>query len=441
VKRSILAAALVSAGLFVSTIHASNGYFAYGYGTKNKGMAGAGVALPQDAMAAAVNPAGTVHVGERIDAGVSLFSPPREYTQKTTSALAGGPPLPIGSDPVDYSGTVASEEDLFFVPHFGYVAPIDEVSAWGIALYGNGGMNTTFKAADTTGGAGTFGAGDTGVDLAQMFVNANYARKLNSELSVGASAIVAIQRFKAKGLLSLGGLVADGDDDDLSNNGYDYSYGAGAQFGALWQPSRQWSFGAALQSRIYMTEFDNYSDLFAEQGDFDIPANATIGLAFSPRDDLTFVADVQRIWYSDIAALGNAMSENVFACFGGDLNACLGADGGAGFGWEDSTVVKLGVQWDVEPDLTLRAGYSHANNPVPTSGVLFNVLAPAVVQDHFTLGLTKRLGKDNEFSLSAMYAPENDMDCGCTLPLTGGPESINIAMEQWEVEASYAWRF
>jgi long-chain fatty acid transport protein len=40
-----------------------------------------------------------------------------------------------------------------------------------------------------------------------------------------------------------------------------------------------------------------------------------------------------------------------------------------------------------------------------------------------------------------MFAPANDMDCGCTLPMTGGPESINIGMKQWEVEASYAWRF
>ena len=32
---------------------ATNGYFAHGYGTKNKGLAGGGVALPQDSMIAA----------------------------------------------------------------------------------------------------------------------------------------------------------------------------------------------------------------------------------------------------------------------------------------------------------------------------------------------------------------------------------------------------
>jgi long-chain fatty acid transport protein len=441
-KKTVLAAVIAAASVSVPVAQASNGYFSYGYGTKNKGMAGASVALPQDAMAAAVNPAGTVHVGERIDAGISVFSPPREYTQNEDEALSGGgmPPLPIGSNP-DFTGTVESDKDFFLVPHFAYTAPIDEHSAYGIALYGNGGMNTTYEAADTTMGMGTFGAGKTGVDLAQLFINANYARKLSSELSVGAAAIVAVQRFAAKGLTGFAPLVADGVADDLSNNGYDYSYGVGASAGALWQPNAQWAFGASVQSRMYMTEFDDYSDLLAEQGDFDIPANATIGLAFSPRDDLTFVADVQRIWYSDIGSLGNAMSANVVACFGGDANACLGADGGAGFGWDDMTIYKLGVQWDVEPDLTLRFGYSKTDQPVPTSGVLFNVLAPAVVEEHFTAGLTKRFADNQELSLSLMYAPENDLDCGCTLPMTGGPESINIAMEQWEVELSYAWRF
>jgi long-chain fatty acid transport protein len=135
------------------------------------------------------------------------------------------------------------------------------------------------------------------------------------------------------------------------------------------------------------------------------------------------------------------MSENLVACFSGDASSCLGGDNGAGFGWDDVTVYKFGAQWELRPDWTLRAGFSTTEQPVPTSGVLFNVLAPAVVEDHYTLGLTKRFESDNELTLSAMYAPRNDLDCGCKLPITGGPESINIAMEQWEVEVSYAWRF
>jgi long-chain fatty acid transport protein len=37
--------------------HATNGYFSSGYGVKAQGIAGAGIALPQDALAAATNAA------------------------------------------------------------------------------------------------------------------------------------------------------------------------------------------------------------------------------------------------------------------------------------------------------------------------------------------------------------------------------------------------
>jgi len=50
---------------FPAVSEATNGYFAHGYGARSKAMAGVGAALPQDAMAAAVNPAGMVFVGNR----------------------------------------------------------------------------------------------------------------------------------------------------------------------------------------------------------------------------------------------------------------------------------------------------------------------------------------------------------------------------------------
>jgi long-chain fatty acid transport protein len=434
-------AVVLSLTLAASFAQATNGYFAHGYGTKNKGMAGAGVALPQDALAAAVNPAGTLHVGRRIDAGVALFSPPREYTQKaTTSGNPPNPPLPIGSQ-ANFTGTVESGNDYFLVPHFGYARPLGSDQALGIAVYGNGGMNTRYEASDTTGGVGTFGGGNSGLDLSQLFVNLNYARRVGDGLTLGVAGIVAVQSFEARGLGALGDLVADGNAESLTDNGHELSYGAGAQFGLLWQAADRLSIGASYQTKLNMTAFDDYSDLFAEQGAFDIPPTAAIGLAFAATDRVTLVADVQKIWYGDIPSLANPMSDNLAQCIASNTSYCLGGDNGAGFGWDDVTVYKLGAQWDLRPDWSLRVGFSTAKQPVPTSGVLFNVLAPAVAEDHYTLGLTKRLEDDNELNLSVMYAPRNDLDCGCSLPFTGGPQSINIAMEQWEVELSYAWRF
>ena len=53
--------------LFPVVSEATNGYFAHGYGARSKALAGATSALPQDAMAAAVNPAGMAFVDDQLD--------------------------------------------------------------------------------------------------------------------------------------------------------------------------------------------------------------------------------------------------------------------------------------------------------------------------------------------------------------------------------------
>src|SRR5690606_3407321 len=106
--------------------------------------------------------------------------------------------------------------------------------------------------------------------------------------------------------------------------------------------------------RIYMSEFDEYRGLFAEQGDFDIPPTATIGLAVKPTHASAITFDVQRTWFSDIDSVGNPMS-NLALC-AKPSPYCLGGDRGAGFGWDDMTVYKLGLQWQSSPLWTWRVG-------------------------------------------------------------------------------------
>jgi long-chain fatty acid transport protein len=54
----------VAALALFSSAHATNGPMPHGYGIKAMGMGGASIALPQDALAAANNPAGMAFVGE-----------------------------------------------------------------------------------------------------------------------------------------------------------------------------------------------------------------------------------------------------------------------------------------------------------------------------------------------------------------------------------------
>ena len=60
-------ATLALAITLVPAAEATNGYFTHGYGTIAKALAGAGVAMPQDTLAAGTNPAGLAFLGKRYD--------------------------------------------------------------------------------------------------------------------------------------------------------------------------------------------------------------------------------------------------------------------------------------------------------------------------------------------------------------------------------------
>ena len=177
-------ASVLALGMLVPlTAFATNGYFAHGYGTKNKGLAGGGIALPQDTMAAATNPAGMVFTGDRFDLGAAIFSPsPRSYTATSSGVTApnGAPcglncPFTIGGEGPG-TQSIESDNDFFLIPHFGRNWMLNSDSSIGLTVYGNGGMDTEYKngIAQHSNGAtaqefpGTFGAGNTTMQLSQI---------------------------------------------------------------------------------------------------------------------------------------------------------------------------------------------------------------------------------------------------------------------------------
>jgi len=443
IKKSLLAATV--AGIVASPVaNATNGFFSHGYSTKEKGLAGAGTAYSQDAMAAATNPAGMAFVGERLDLGAAFFSPsPRSYTVSGTPAA-----FPNGADGVE----VESGEDFFVIPYFGTNWIMANGTALGLSIYGNGGMNTDYKAGDTPGGAGVFGDGDAGINLEQVFFNISFAKKLNDKHAVGASVILAGQRFVAKGLSNFGAFSLD--PANLSSNQHSYGYGAGLKFGYQGEVSDGVRLGVSYQSKIDMSEYDEYSGLFAEGGDFDVPSTYNIGVAIDVGSSGVIVADIQRINYTDVASISNPIQQlingscNPAPAFGGTGPAgagCLGGAAGAGFGWEDMTIFKIGYQIDINEKHTFRVGYSHADQPIPEDQTLFNILAPAVIEDHITAGWTMKVGDSQEFNLSGMYAPSNsvkgDNPFDPILLPPGSPISqVEIEMAQWEVQVGWAWK-
>lgn len=419
-SRIALAGAVALTSILTATsAMATEGYFQHGIGAVSKGMGGTGAAFTQDAMGQALNPAGAVNVGNQATFGATLFAPLRSF-----EAVGGTGPGVLGN------GALDSDENIHGMPSLGINYKFSEDAALGLAVIGNGGMNTTWRAdiPCTMGMPGIFCTGDAGVDLAQMLIQATYSRRLNDNFSFGVAPIFAVQRFAAKGIAPFAMMSAD--PANVSNRGYAYSMGYGGRAGFQAHMDK-FSLGGSFQSRIYMSEFDEYAGLFAEQGDFDIPANVQIGLAFDVNEKLKLLADYRRIFYSDVASIGNKLTMP-------GPGTMLGDNNGSGFGWNDTDTIKLGFQYQVNDRLAVRGGYSYTMQPIEPTQVLFNVLAPAVIEHHITGGLTYDINESFSLSLSGMVAPVssvkgiNAMDWG---------QTIELEMYQFDVSAGLTWRF
>ncbi len=369
---------------------ATNGYFPHGYGMKAKGMGGVSTALAQDSLGGSSNPAGMVWVGKRMDIGAEVFMPRRD-AERSAAAIA------------TLNGRVVSGSNSFVVPEFGYNTLRGDSLSLGVSVYGNGGMNTDYPQGSFNCGGGAAnilcGSGRIGVNLVQLIVAPTVAYKLNPNHAVGMSLLLGYQRFRAEGLQAFdnapGFPAFTSAPGSVTNKGNASSVGAGLRLGYQGRLSNMVTIGASYAPKMNMGKFDKYKGLFANQGEFDIPAHYSVGVAVMPTPDWTIAVDLSRTLYSGVAAVSNSSA----------APAPLGAANGPGFGWHDVQVLKVGAAWKASDTWTLRAGYNRGDNPIRPSDVSFNILAPGVVKSHYTAGFTYAMGPAGELTAALMVAP------------------------------------
>ncbi|MBI5461484.1 MAG: outer membrane protein transport protein [Gammaproteobacteria bacterium] len=432
--KKALAVAVAAGIAFPMSAFATNGYFLEGFGAKSRGMGGVGVAYGTDALAAAANPATMADVEMntmRIDVGGEFFNPPR--AMRHDSAALGNTAEKSGSN-------------LFLIPSMGGIYKFNRKITVGMAAIGAG-FNTrydqTVRDANgvdicNDGDPGTNGSkfynfncnadsNTVGMQLMQMQMLPSVAYKINKQHTIGASMAIAIQTFRAYGFGAFESLGFAGSTENVSGEGNDWSYGGGARLGWLSSFDKgRFKVGLNYASRVYMKPFEKYNNLFAEDGDFDIPSHYAIGIAYKVDPKWTVAADVQRINYGEIESVSNP-GPNVVdindlnpQCPGADTPECLlGGDKGMGMGWESMTVYKLGLNYDYNTEWSFRGGVNYGKAPIPEDQVLFNLVAPATTEKHFMLGASYRPSPNVEWSFNYVHAFKNTIKGPTAFPPAG----------------------
>jgi long-chain fatty acid transport protein len=349
----------------------------------------------------ATNPAAAAFIKDGYDIGLEVFQPNRNTHNNTDSR--------------DFNGDGKS---TFLIPEAGYKRKLNDKVDVGVVVYGNGGMNTQYNNNVTMPGFGSFGTGRAGVDYQQMYISPTASYKLNDRVAVGASANFIYHKFKVEGLQNIrDGLM--GGNPNFTNNGYDSSTGWGGTIGIQGKVTDKLSAGLSYRSKVTPGKLNKYSALLPKGGEMGIPAATTAGIAYQATPKTLVAADVQRIYYKNVDAIGNPADPTLLP------------SNSSGFGWDNQTVYKLGVKHQATPKTAIMAGYNHGKSPLQAEDTMLGVLAPGVVEDHLSLGVQTKLSPKSKLTASYIHAFKNEVKGAV----------YNLKMDQNAVGVAYSREF
>lgn len=230
--------------------------------------------------------------------------------------------------------------------------------------------------------------------LTSQHFDATYVQDVGAMGRFGVSALVARQQYATPGLgMTQGFQAADqfitpGETATGQGVRVDWQLPVGERLALRWM----------AQSRLDMKALESVHGIYAEPGDFDLPARFGTQLEWRAGANLAVALGVERVYYGDVTPFTSpALPPKLLS---------LMADGSApAFAWSDLTVYsaegRVADRWRGEWSLR----YSTRQQPSPTAALYRQVLDPEYTNTNLTLGYQRGLNRWGEIRLTASYAP------------------------------------
>lgn len=211
---------------------------------------------------------------------------------------------------------------------------------------------------------------------------------------VAVSAVLAYQRFASMGMGLADWSVSE---RPTSWASHETSFGTGMRLDALQQVTPRLAVNAGYQSRVNMDAFNSYRGVYADAGDFDIPAQASFGLSYALTPSFSADIGVDRLNYSEIKPFtSNGLPLRFLALLGDGLSP--------NFAWQDLTVYSAGWSWRNRTLGELRFRYSTRQQPLPSSALLASALQDDISRYAVSMGWSRPTGHQSRVALLANYA-------------------------------------
>jgi len=236
--------------------------------------------------------------------------------------------------------------------------------------------------------------------LRNDLMGASYSQSFQNVGTFGVTALFAQQFYAtpSMGLAAGADVLQNGRFFDSRNPGWRESVsGQGVRMSFVSKPYGDWSWMMSAQSRIGVDAFQSVHGIYAEAGDFDLPARISTQLAWEAGASTTLSFGVEQVFYSGVKPFtSTALPARLLS---------LMASGGAPvFEWQDLTVYsvegRVRDHWEGEWSLRL----SSRQQPSPTAELYRQALEGEYASRSYTLGYRRELGRFGEVSFAASHA-------------------------------------
>jgi long-chain fatty acid transport protein len=399
---------------------------------RSTGMAATAIAYPQDSLAVAYNPAGMIAIGNRVDVEAAWLRD-HGHSRIHGNLIPIPPMLPQVNGRINLMRT-----------HDYYVGNFGVNTAWctnlfdcytlnwtlGVALY-----NRDFQKVTQNKIQPLFGTTHPGLEYIHEELATSLAVSVYEGHSLGVSLDWHFARIKINGLQNFDNPLFSSHPGHVTNNGYDYSTGVGVTVGYYGKFCDWLSVGATYRPKTTMKRYAKYEGFFAERGRGDVPEKIGGGLAVHPMDCLTVCFDVEYLRWHPIRSLSNKLEPAI-------KKQLLGSKYGAGFGFRNQTFYRLGVEYQLNECLALRAGYRYGTGLVRPTETATNSLLDDLVRSFLTLGLTWKFNPCGDVSLFFAHGFNAKVHGKNSIPLApfgGGNVNLNESKDILGLAVGWNW--
>jgi long-chain fatty acid transport protein len=348
--KRLAAPALGAAALALAAPAYAGGFYLQEQGVRGTGRAYSGEVADTGVESLWWNPAAIGGSGREAYLGTNaIFVDGRVDNQGSTRTYPGGLTLPIGGEPIAYNPIQKG-----YIPNFAIATPIGERFALGLSAHAPFDFATVYQSVAWT----RYDALKSRLTLIDLQLTA--AMRVTDWLDVGVSANPEYTNANlVNALPNLSPLLPDGK-SQLKGDGWDWGWtiGAQARFDRLTLGfSYRSSIEHKLSGRVIVSGLLGPLSVgnMAVSGDasFSTPWIAALGARFRLTDKLTLDGQVQRIGWSEFDAIRVTAG---------------GATQTIPQGYHDVTTGGVGLDYAVNPALTLRVGVQYDPTPTPDVG-------------------------------------------------------------------------